>query len=404
MGMPSTPKWSHDIQHTSHDASYTVPPQSHDLPVSQSSASLQQNNSEEPLDEEDTRSDEMISVCSDQEDEQPLHENSTVNYFGYEIAGSESVHSSPLPTIPQSDRETSPEASASASPVQAHTLLQPPRLLYCDPRLYSQLYPRLQATPLLLHPNLLMKQLLYTSVDDGKGKDGLITSSIKSSLNPPYTLPSSSSPSLQSLATPSYSAVSYQPLSTKEINTSHVESSLNAKLPPASQSEPKNRKGKNGIYIYTTPSEPLKFMSLGEDKHVESNGVGRKRSVARDKKLVAMAPSPQSIGLNRDAVILKDSEYQLHIMTPQINSSLLSLGKQGSSIKTSQTSTNHNPQKSPGLSKPTNGIAGKPTKKPQGSTKRRRELVFHWYQSPEHQPAPSTSPPSTKRMKTASSV
>ena len=354
--------------------------------------------------EEDNDDDETVSICSNSSREpQPM-----INYFGYEIAQSDS---SPHTTNShyQSDQEISPRPSTSTPSPRMHPIIQPQQLLYCSPQLYSQLYPVTmpQTTPFLIQPNLqlLKNRLVYTtSPEDTKTNERTKDNSKNPPLTIPYTLPRPlqlSSLNLQPNPASLPTTLSYPLLSTanninhakEEHITLHDTIKASPPSPPTptatplhQQQEPfKNRKGRNhGIYIYTTPSEPLKFMSLSSKKNNKRQG--------NDKKLVAMAPVPPPMGMNSEAVIsLKDSNYRVRQHQTK------SLASENAVFPSAHNQVNSILQKKSHSS--TISSKGTPnSRKPNGAMKRRRELVFHWYQSPENQPG--TSPPSTKRINT----
>ncbi len=333
---------------------------------------------EQEISEDDDN--ETISVCSD-------HEPPTGNYFGYEMARGDSAQTSPISARHQSDVS---EASSTPSP---QPLNQQPQLLYCNPQLYSQLYPSLQTTPFLLHPNLLMKNsLIYSSQEETSKnmKSALPNNSPmshgKSTLAIPYAL----SRPIQLSSLNSTLPISYQPLPSikipnEERKTMHANHSKATPTTPMAVTvqphEAKNKKSRNhGIYIYTTPSEPLKFMSLENNKKKNSASGSGKRLPHPDKKMVAMAPVVPPI--TPETVIMRESEY----VRDKDSRRDFNLKSQNVSHRATL-----------------NTVTSKTgSRKNQGAMKRRRELVFHWYHSPEHHP--SSSPPSTKRMNTASSV
>ena len=335
---------------------------------------------QEDISEDDDN--ETISVCSD-------HELPTGNYFGYEMARGDSAQTSPISRRRQSDVS---EVSSTPSP---QPLNQQPQLLYCNPQLYSQLYPSLQTTPFLLHPNLLMKNsLIYSNQEETakKMKSTLPNDSShgKSTLAIPYALSRPLQLSSLNLQASSTLPISYQPLPSIKIpneerttmHTNHTQATRTTPMAVTVQPhEAKNKKSRNhGIYIYTTPSEPLKFMSLENKKKNSASGNG-KRLPHPDKKMVAMAPVVPPIP--PETVIKRESEYAID------KASRRDLNLKSRNISHQAT-----------LNTVTNKTG---SRKNQGAgMKRRRELVFHWYHSPEHQP--SSSPPSTKRMNTASSV
>lgn len=372
---------SHDSQYISHDSQYT----SHDSREQSRPYSVQLTDQSHVRDDRSDHSD-TISVCSDPDaDNDTTQDHSAVSYFGYEIAPSESNHSSPLPRH-SSEGECSPETNRTSTD-SIQTILQP-RVMYCDPRLYSQLYPRLQTPPLFLQPNLFMKQLYALSntntkeevshVTQNKDKDSPSSIPFTYSLSLPKTTLTPTLPHIQQHK--KHSTLSYHQYNSK---MAELEAQTKTGLKTQSQPETKSRKGKNGIYIYTNPTAPLKFMSLNSKKTIH-NEVGKRRLANKDKKLIAGAPvSPQ----NGEAVIRKDSAY-LHLMTQQLKTT-----KQDpipSSIPQVSTSTSITLNESSERSM---------RRHPQAPLKRRRELVFHWYHSPESQPMANT-----KRIKTVETV
>ena len=392
---------SHDA---SHDSVHSMPSDSLPLQQRYSEGNYPSQSDEQDDDEEDDN--ETISVCSD-------HEPTTINYFGYEMARGESTQTSPLPAASQHQSDS--ELSSSTPSPRPHPLIQQPQLLYCSPQLYSQLYPTLPTMPFLLPPNLLMKNpLAYSTsttqegmtktqkvLDKEASSVGISTTALNS-LAVPYALPRPLQLSPLNLQSSPTLPLTYQPLPTNNsVKSVSEETSLllsrdtNDKTPPLTsaptqQQEPKSgKKGRNhGIYIYTTPSEPLKFMSLGSEKNN-----GRKLTTQGEKKLVAMAPIVPPIGLNGgETVILKDNERNFR---QQAHQTMLDKEEAKNSHPKTQT------RSQAGLNPVTASRNG--SKKPNGSMKRRRELVFHWYHSPENQPS-STSPPSSKRMNTAGTV
>ncbi len=373
----------------------------HIVPLSPLTSSI--NEQDDDDDENDT-----ISICSDTTHEPPPQ--STINYFGYEIAHSDSSPNT-IDNHHQSDREISPHPVTPIPSPRPHPVIQNPQLLYCSPQLYSQLYPvtmAAQTTPFLIQPNLqlLKNRFIYTSrTQEDTNTQPLTKDGIKnSSLTIPYTLPARplqiSSLNMQS-STPITSLPYHHPhppiTATINKDTSlHNNSDSSTISPPLipittptpQQETFKNRKGRNhGIYIYTTPSEPLKFMSL-------NSKINHKRLGKNDKKLVAMAPVAPPIGTNGEAVIsLKDSAKYRAVHQ-----------RQTKPLTTENIAVHNQVISNPLQKKPTysaGNITSKNTpnsRKPNGSMKRKRELVFHWYHSPENQPG--TSPPSSKRLNT----
>lgn len=365
--------------------------------------------------EEDTQS--MSSTTDDVEDAPP-----TVNYFGYEMARGESLQSSPLSNGSghSSQHDTVYDSSSSPKPHPSITSQSP--LLVCPPHVYSHLYPQVPV-PFLLQPNLLMKMnpLLFpttSSVDTPTITKSNSPPLVKSPLAmPPYALtrPLNATPTLTS------SLPNYQPLSSSTstiVNSNSKDTPTIVKTPPSisTQQESKNKRGRNqGIYIYTTPTEPLKFMSLsnnsGTSKSPSATGTSSaisktelKKFTYNTKKMVAMAPVAPPTRTNggittESKKLLKDSDSYYTMQTQQTTPPLPATTQTSNNIdhiRQKQSMVTNTQNKTPATSL----ASDVKTRRTQGNMKRKRELVFHWYHSPEQ-----TLPlPPSKRINTTGTV
>ena len=366
-------------------------------------------------DDVDTESTDTISVCSDPDAEQEESEDrhivsNPVSYFGYEIALSESSHSSPRPSH-TSENDEALETSVPILPVTSEaggiqSLLQP-HLLYYDPRLYPHLYP-MSTAPLLLQHNLLMNKFYSLSSSSSSDKEEPSTkiepvskdkdngcdkssSTTSQPLSFSFSLPKHNTTSHPHITTSSKRPTPYQLPNrfdfkhTQFGSLSHSDKE-HQKMQPLS--EAKSRKSRNGIYIYTTPTAPLKFMSLNSRKYPNKSrgkspmGVaGDSRQTKSTKSLIAGAPVSPHTG---EPVVMKDSGYHLHVVRQvpagTTNSSTNTTTTAMTDVETPPTIP-HSPRPETPPSTSTSALRG--PRKPQGSMKKRRELVFHWYQSPE---------------------
>lgn len=355
---------------------------------------------------------EEEEVMSDGEEEEVELERPlthAVSYFGYELARSESSHaSSPLASSAHDNEDVGRETTLPLLPVATDTKglsLVQPHLLYCAPGgLYSQLYPALHlsgATPLLLPPSLLMKQLYSSPTHATSNQSPPPDSAHAESRNEHAFLQMHSS--------------SNSSLSPSQVSPSQLSPSTNRKMaaarreneppppPPPPPPETKNRKSKNGIYIYTNPTAPLRFMSLSSRKRSASGKSPRSsapsvvtptrapnRSLATPTHILTTPTHEMTVGKK----LIAGAPVSPHTGEPVIVRTLGGEGKGGRG----QHSVVMHQTLPPSESDPDNGIASKVssgtpptsrTNKPQGggaSGRKKRELVFHWYKSPEAPP------------------
>ena len=315
------------------------------------------------IDEQQDVSDtETISVCSVSEDEKEGSSgvSGAVSYFGYEIATSE-CSTSPRPySAHSSDHEDTDEAarstttsSSSATPAGVPPVLQP---VFCyDPRLYSHLYPSSLQLPFLLPPNVLMNQVYQVPVSTTKtvpvtknesvisdGRERSREASTNTPMNFSFKLPKSSLSVIQntsSSAKEHKSSAKAQP--TPEEIVSRIRRS---KI----ESDHRGRSRRNGIFVYTTPTTPPKFLSLNSRKEKS------------ETKLVTGEP----VSHKRENPASKDpSKLHLRVVAPPER------------INGEQTST------SPRLAEEREEFSGKGSGK-RFQIRRKRDLVFHWYQTP----------------------
>ena len=319
-----------------------------------------------PEDEQRDVSDtETISVCSVSEDEKEGSSgvSGAVSYFGYEIATSE-CGTSPRPySAHSSDHEDTDEAvrntTASTAPPGVPPVLQP---VFCyDPRLYSHLYPSSLQLPFLLPPNVLMNQVYQVPVTTAKTipetknesviSDGkkLIEKSREASTNTPlkfsFKLPKNSLSVIQNTSTSSNS----KDKSTSTAKPQPTPQELVSRIRRSRiESDHRGRSRRNGIFIYTTPNTPPKFLSLNS----------RKEKAAT--KLVTGEP----VSHNRGDPSKDSSKLQLHVVAPteRIN------GEQNSS--------------SPRPTEEREASSGGKGGGKRFQIRRKRDLVFHWYQTP----------------------
>lgn len=345
---------------------------------------------------------ETISVVSEDEGEQDsgLTPIPPVSYFGYETAPSEASQSPHQMRRLSSDSE---EGEANVEASQVNTTTQP-QLLYFSPQVYSQFYPQLQFAPLMIPPNLLMKQLypvqsMNPSKKDGTTSSNSIISTIdhkqesperhqsagKAPMTLSFKLPKSSFQFHPSHSTAEKGGQSSSRLSLHQRHGQKLESTGPLRTKISSLEETRSKRGKHGIYIYTTPSAPLKFMSLSSGKESAS-------SDGNSRKLVAGAPVPPP---GREAVVLKDSSYQLH---PVKQSPQQKQTQQQRQVQQEKKSRRESLPVRTGSASGSSPPVGKHSLSPiesatcltpmpvvsgrRNAIKRKRELVFHWYQSP----------------------
>lgn len=290
---------------------------------------------------------ETISVCSggDSEDKQVVGQ--AISYFGYEIAQSESSRSSPHPS---SEHEESNDQIMTDSTNGLRTMFQP-KLIYCDPRIYTQLYPQIPAATPILLPSVFMKQLYSTRDRTASPGHAQTTDKARPASTQPlfFSFPKGVPARVGGVGCGG--ASHKRERETKQDDCEERQQRGHTPLLP----ENKSRKSKNGIYIYTNPTAPLQFMSLNSRKN--PSGDQEKEETPLTRKLIAGAPVSPHTG---EPVIMKDSGYHLHVMKQESD----------------DISSNCLPIPSPPTSSP-------PRKGPGGNSKKRRELVFHWYKSPE---------------------
>jgi hypothetical protein len=315
---------------------------------------------------EDSDSD-TISVCS--ETEQKQINQSAVSYFGYEIAQSESSNnSSPKPC---SDHEDTTDNNGLQEGASVHSIIQP-KLIYCDPRFYSQLYPA--SAPLLL-PTMFVKQFcaINSSQED-------------TTISPPARLHNATSEEISSstpnsihqqpvvFSFPKATPVGVPPQIDREPRKEKRQTKTNSAL------DGRNRKGANGMYIYTNPSAPLQFMSLNSRKRLSSID-HENRSDKHTSKLIAGAPVSPHTG---EPVVIKGINYK-----PNVYQRIREQPMKSPVVKNMERNMSSSPPS--GHTSSTSHESRNNKHNPQLASKKRRELVFHWYKSPE--------PPPTKHPK-----
>lgn len=317
--------------------------------------------------EEDLDSDmDTISVCSVGEDERENEpsDNGAVSYFGYEIAPSDPSSSPHPPSNQSSDHEEGEErAQDSAGVTAVPPLLQP---LFCyDPRLYGHLCSSSLQLPFLVPPNLLMKQAYPLSTTTIKTVPRSTKASViagnqsgKDVGGRSQEVPAPKMPLTFSFKLPktSFSVIQNSPSDRSEISSMAKHHPLPedlAKVRRSKTEEHKGRRTRNGIFVYTTPTTPPKFVSLNSKKDDAS------------RKLVAGEPIRSSS--KGESVVVKDSRLRLHVVAPPERVNKEETAPAGG--------TNH-------VSASGGGGGGVGKRLP---LKRKKELVFHWYQTPQAQ-------------------
>ena len=348
--------------------------------------------------EEELTSDQDEGEEEGVELERPL--THAVSYFGYELARSESSHtSSPLASSTHDSEEIARETPLPLLPITTDTkglsLLQP-QLLYCAPGgIYPQLYPALHlsgATPLLLPSSLLMKQLyspptqlttIQSPPADSSSSEGRNEHVFSQTLSNGSSLsPSQVSPSQLS---PSHILSSNRKMATtaRRENEPHP-----LPPPPPPSSESKNRKSKNGIYIYTNPTAPLRFMSLNNRKRSSSGKIPRTTAPNRGPATRPMttpthiltAPTQEMAAGKK---LIAGAPVSPHTGEPVI---VRTLGGEGKGVRTQPPAIRQIP--SPNEAEGDTPSFNQPSsRKSHGASgRKKRELVFHWYKSPETAP------------------
>lgn len=306
------------------------------------------------LNEEQQDSDtDTISVCSLSEDERDGGSgtciNGAVSYFGYEIAASECSTSPQLNSGHSSEHEETDEAahSGTAAVSTVSPVLQP---VFCyDPRLYSHLYSSSLQLPFLVPPNVLRNQVYQVPVtaaktlpvstkpsviSEGKNSAERAQEASSTPLNFSFKLPKTS---VIQNSTAEYRSTSKHQPSQEEIVGRIRRSRI--------ETDHRGKRSRNGIFIYTTPTTPPKFMSLNSKKEQV------------EPKLVAN----EVVRSVSNGELEDQAKIRRHIVGPSepVN------GEQGSSV--------HSGEEAEGG----NGRGGK-----RFPVRRKRDLVFHWYQTP----------------------
>lgn len=348
--------------------------------------------------EEELTSDQDEGEEEGAELERPL--THAVSYFGYELAQSESSHtSSPLASSTQDSEEVGRETPLPLLPITTDTkglsLLQP-QLLYCAPGgIYPQLYPALHlsgTTPLLLPPSLLMKQLYSTPTQ------------LTTIQSPPADSSSSEgqsehvfSQTLSNSSSLSPSQVSPSQLSPSHLSSSNRKMAMTARrenepqplpAPPPPPSESKNRKSKNGIYIYTNPTAPLRFMSLNNRKRSSSGKIPRTTTPNRGPATRPMATPTHVLTTSTQEMtagqkLIAGAPVSPHTGEPVI---VRTIGGEGKGVRTQLPTIRQVPSPNEAEGDPPSFTPPSSRKSQGTSGRKKRELVFHWYKSPEAAP------------------